>query len=154
MLIRCYLQPSLAEALCLCNFVSISTDRTVCDVRVWERSCLSPHGALRAYTVFLTAEPRRGSSRVLSSSVTVSDAHRWCNFFSIRDRPHLPEVRIRGVLSCHRMSHYVLIRCFLQPSLAEALCWRDIFSISTDRTSPRCESTICTISGWRTACLP
>ena len=23
--------------------------------------CLSPHGALRAYTVFLTAEPRRGS---------------------------------------------------------------------------------------------
>ena len=98
-LIRCYLQPSLAEALCLCNFVSISTDRTVCDVRVWERSCLSPHGALRAYTVFLTAEPRRGSSRVLSSSVTVSDAHRWCNFFSIRDRPHLPEVRIRGVMS-------------------------------------------------------
>ena len=34
---------------------------------------LSPHGALRAYTVFLTAEPRRGSSLVLSSLVTVSD---------------------------------------------------------------------------------
>ncbi|MCI5784157.1 MAG: hypothetical protein MR030_07295, partial [Bacteroidales bacterium] len=37
-----------------------------------KRTCLSPHGALRAYTVFLTAEPRRGSSLVLSSSVTVS----------------------------------------------------------------------------------
>ena len=32
---------------------------------------LSPHGALRAYTVFLTAEPRRGSFLVLSYSVTV-----------------------------------------------------------------------------------
>ena len=26
----------------------------------------------------------------------------------------------RGVV-CHRMAHYVLIRCFLQPSLSEAL---------------------------------
>ena len=34
---------------------------------------LSPHGALRAYTVFPTAEPRRGSSRVLSSLVTFFD---------------------------------------------------------------------------------
>ena len=32
------------------------------------------------------------------------------------------------------MSHFVLIRGFLQPSLAEALCWRDFFSIITDRT--------------------
>ena len=29
-------------------------------------------------------------------------------------RPHLPEVRIRGVMPCHRMAHCVLIRCFLQ----------------------------------------
>ena len=56
---------------------------------------LSPHGALRAYTVLLTAEPRRGSSLVLSLSATY--------------RPHLPEVRMcvgglrlspHGALTC------------------------------------------------------
>ena len=30
---------------------------------------------------------------------------------------------------CHRMAHYVLIRCFLQPSLTEAPRWRNFFSI-------------------------
>ena len=35
----------------------------------WGGAILSPHDALRAYTVLLTAEPRRGSSRVLSSLV-------------------------------------------------------------------------------------
>ena len=34
-----------------------------------------------------------------------------------------------GWLSCHRMAHYVLIRCFLQLSLAEALCLCNFFSI-------------------------
>ena len=28
------------------------------EVRAWRKSILPPHGALRAYTVFLTAEPR------------------------------------------------------------------------------------------------
>ena len=36
------------------------TDRTLFEVQVME-DILSPHGALRAYMVFLTAEPRRGS---------------------------------------------------------------------------------------------
>ena len=44
-------------------------------------------------------------------------------------RPHLPEVRIRGVMPCHRMAHCVLIRCFLLPSLSEALCLCNFFSI-------------------------
>ena len=43
------------------------------------------------------------------------------------------------VIFCHRMAHFVLIRCYLQPSLAEALCIYNFFTISTDRTSPRCE---------------
>ena len=58
-LIRCFLQPSLAEALCIYNFFTISTDST--SPRCEWGDILSPHGALRAYTVLLTAEPRRGS---------------------------------------------------------------------------------------------
>ena len=34
-----------------------------------------------------------------------------------------------GRLSCHRMAHYVLIRCFLQLSHSEALRWCNFFSI-------------------------
>ena len=39
---------------------------------------LSPHGALRAYTVLLTAEPRRGSTLVSSSLVTISGCRTMC----------------------------------------------------------------------------
>ena len=58
-LIRCFLQPSLAEALNRCNFFSIRLNLPLRGAKLEGR--LSPHGALRAYTVFLTAEPRRGS---------------------------------------------------------------------------------------------
>ena len=59
-LIRCYLQPSLSEAPRCRTFFSTGTDCTspMCE---WGGAILSPHGALRAYTVFLTAEPLRGS---------------------------------------------------------------------------------------------
>ena len=59
------------------------TDRTSPRCEWGRGDILSPHVALRAYTVLLTAEPRRGSTLVLSSSVTVSDVPRWCNFFRI-----------------------------------------------------------------------
>ena len=79
------------------------TDRTSQRCEWGRGDILSPHGALRAYTVFLTAEPRRGSSRVLSSSVTVADVSRWRNIFSIMNRSHLPEVRVGSgdVMSPH-----------------------------------------------------
>ena len=38
------------------------------------------------------------------------------------------------VVFCHRMAHCVLIRCFPQPSLAEALCLYNFFCVKTDRT--------------------
>ena len=88
------------------------TDRTSPRCEWGRGDILSPHVALRAYTVLLTAEPRRGSSRVLSSSVTVADVPRWRNTFSIMNGPHLSEVRVGRVISCHRMSHCVLIRCY------------------------------------------
>lgn len=43
-------------------------------------------------------------------------------------------------VSYHHMAHCVLIRCLLQPSLAEALCRRTLSAIFTDRTPPGCES--------------
>ena len=60
------------------------------EVRVGGVGIVSPHGALRAYTVFLTAEPRRGSSPGVI-------------FVIIRYGAHLPEVRVgRGdILSPH-----------------------------------------------------
>ena len=111
-LIRCYLQPSLAEALCIFNFFSIRYRPHDLRRANWKRIRLSPHGALtclygvtysrasprlfpwyylrllhtdrasprcecvwegfvchrmahlRAYTVLLTAEPRRGSLHI------------------------------------------------------------------------------------------
>ena len=42
-------------------------------------------------------------------------------------------------LSCHRMAHFVLIRCYLQSSLSEASRCRTFFSTGTVRTSPMCE---------------
>ena len=64
------------------------------------------------------------------------------------------EVRIRMVMSYHRMAHYVLIRCFLQPSLAEALCIYTSLVSGIDRTSPTCECGVgyC-VTAWRTSCL-
>ena len=164
---------------------------------------LSPHGALRAYTVLLTAEPRRGSSLVLSLSATygphLPEVRVWSGGYPVtawrtsclygvtysRASPRLflgaifvcyirtappprcesvgwlrlsphgaltclygvtysraspmlfpwcylrllhtdrtsPRCECRRWLSCHRMAHFVLIRCYLQPSLAEALPW-------------------------------
>ena len=43
--------------------------------------------------------------------------------FSIFTDRTVSDVRVEWVISCHRMAHCVLIRCFLQPSLAEALPW-------------------------------
>ncbi|MCI5783390.1 MAG: hypothetical protein MR030_03340 [Bacteroidales bacterium] len=44
-----------------CNFFSIINRQHGLRRASGEGDVLSPHGALRAYTVFLTAEPRRGS---------------------------------------------------------------------------------------------
>ncbi len=43
-------------------------------------------------------------------------------------------------LSCHRMAHFVLIRCYLQSSLSESPRCRTFFSTGTVRTSLTCES--------------
>ncbi len=117
----------------------------------WGGAILSPHGALRAYTVLLTAEPRRGSpmSHLLQCrhGLHISDvrvgrgylvtAWRTTCLYGVtysRASPRLPDVAPSSVpartahlrcasgegLSCHRMAHYVLIRCYLQPSLSEA----------------------------------
>ena len=95
----------------------------------WGVDILSPHGALRAYTVFLTAEPRRGSSLMLSSSVTETDRT-------------VSDVRVGRVISCHRMAHCVLIRCFLQPCISDAPRWRYLHLLNPlpqSARSPRCE---------------
>ena len=78
---------------------------------------------------------------MLSSSVTETDRT-------------VSDVRVGRVIFCHRMVHFVLIRGFLQPSLAEALCWRDFFSIITDRTlfEVRVGSGY-PVTAWRTSCL-
>ena len=93
-----------------------------------EGDILSPHVALRAYTVFLTD---RASPRLfvyVTSSVPdtvrlfrlvwlvrqvrlVFKAPRWRTFFSIGHGPHLPEVRAGRVISWHRMAYYVLVQC-------------------------------------------
>ena len=47
-------------------------------MRVGEDGLVSPHGALRAYTVLLTAEPRRGSPMAhLLQHRTMSDSSDW-----------------------------------------------------------------------------
>ena len=74
---------------------------------------------------------------------------------SISDRPHLPEVRVGSVISCHRMAHYVLIRCFLQLSHSEALCECNFFSIR-DRpylSGVRVMEGGSPVTAWRTTCL-
>ena len=72
-----------------------------------EVAILSPHGALRAYTVLLTAEPLRGSSLVLSLSATY--------------RPHLPEVRM--CVGGLRLSPHGALTC--------------LYGVSYSRASPR-----------------
>ena len=54
------------------------TDRTSGRCEWGVEGILSPHGALRAYTVFLATEPRRGSTRVLFSSVIFSGWRTAC----------------------------------------------------------------------------
>ena len=117
----------------------------------WGRmAIMSPHGALRAYTVLLTAEPLRGSPMTYlfqyRYSLHISDvrvgrgylvtAWRTSCLYGVshsRASPRLPDVapssvpvqsahlrRASGEVFCHRMAHFVLIRCYLQPSLSEA----------------------------------
>ena len=107
-LIRCFLQPSLAEALCLCNFFSIRDRSHFYEVRSKRNTCLSPHGALRAYTVFLTdrASPR------LSAYVTFS--------VSGIDRTS-PMCEARGILAYHRMAHFVLTLSYIQMKVSDFL---------------------------------
>ena len=87
-LIRCYLQPSLSEAPRCRTFFSTGTDCTspMCE---WGGAILSPHGALRAYTVFLTAEPLRGSP--------------IAHLIQSRYGPHISDVRVGkgAILSPH-----------------------------------------------------
>ena len=66
---------------------------------------LSPHGALRAYTVLLTAEPLRGSP--------------MSHLLQYRYSLHISDVRVGRGLSCHRMAHFVLIRCFPQQYVSD-----------------------------------
>ena len=42
-------------------------------IHLKQKILMSPHGALRAYTVLLTAEPRRGSTLVSPSLVAIID---------------------------------------------------------------------------------
>ena len=86
---------------------------------------MSPHSALRAYTVFPTA------------------VHLRCTLMShllqYRYSLHISDVRVGRGLSCHRMAHFVLIRSFPQSSLSEAPRCRTFFSTGTVCTSPMCE---------------
>ena len=68
-LIRCFLQLSLAEALCECNFFSIRDRQNLSEVRIERNTCPSPHGA-SLIRCFL--------------QLSLAEALRWCNFFSIR----------------------------------------------------------------------
>ena len=48
------------------------------------------------------------------------------HYISVGYRPRtLRGAEVWGGFICHRMAHYVLIRCFLQLSLAEAPRWRN-----------------------------
>ena len=50
-------------------------------MRLGEDGIVSPHGALRAYTVLLTAEPRRGSPMAhLLQHRTLSDSSDWSDW--------------------------------------------------------------------------
>ena len=101
---------------------------------------MSPHGALRAYTVFPTVEPLRGSP--------------MSHLLQYRYSLHISDVRVGRGLSCHRMAHCVLIRCYLQPSLSEAPRCRTFFSTGTVCTSPTCEwGGGYRVTAWRTSCL-
>ena len=102
------------------------------EVRVGSGDILSPHGALRAYTVFLTAEPRRGSTLVLSSLVIVADVPRWRNIFSIRNRPHLPEVRVGvvGIVSPHVALRAYTVLLTAEPRRGSTLVSSSLVTVS------------------------
>ena len=77
------------------------------------------------------------------------------NFLCIKHGPHaLRGASGGGWLSCHRMAHYVLIRCFWQLSLAEALCLCNFFSVRDRPHALRGASDGgYSITAWRTTCL-
>ena len=131
-LIRCFLQPSLAEALPWCYLCLLHTDRTSPEVRMCGWLRLSPHGAL---TCLYGVTYSRASPMLFP----------WCYLRLLHPDRTSPRCECRRWLSCHRMAHFVLIRCYLQPSLAEALPWCYLCLLHTDRTSPRCE---CVLEGF------
>ena len=101
---------SLGEAFSGLDFIRNFHRPHLSEVRSESGTCLSPHGALRAYTVLLTAEPRRGSLPAeLHQYRTLSDSSDWSD---LSDRSDSSLRLYFGVTS----------------------------SVSgTDRTSPRCE---------------
>ena len=123
-LIRCFPQLSLAEAPQWRNFFGIRYGPHLPEVRVmkgdyrvtaWRTTCL--------YGVSHSRASPRLPDGVTSSVSTQTARSARCEWGS-------------GAV-CHRMAHFVLIRCYLQPSLAEAPRWRNFFGISADRASPR-----------------
>ena len=85
-------------------------------VTAWRTSCL--YGV-----TYSRASPRLPD--VAPSSVPIQFAHLRC-------------ASGEG-LSCHRMAHFVLIRCFPQPCISDAPRCRTFFSTDTVCTSPMCE---------------
>ena len=125
-LIRCYLQPSLSEALPWCYLCLLHTDRTSprCEC-VLEGFVCHRMAHLRAYTVFLTAEPRRGS--FLMEYI--------CHYHG----PNLSEVRVCGrtpsVTAWRTSCLYGVSHSRTSPMYFR---WRHLRLLHTDRTSPRC----------------
>ena len=103
-LIRCFPQPCISDAPRCRTFFSTDTVCTspMCE---WGGAIMSPHGALRAYTVLLTVEPLRGSP--------------MSHLLQYRYSLHISDVRVGRGLSCHRMAHFVLIRCFPQQYVSD-----------------------------------
>ena len=89
----------------------LHTDRTLSEVRVeWWLSC-HRMAHWRAYTVLLTAEPLRGSFLGTIFVCYIQTAHS-------------PRCEWSGGYPVTAWRTDVLIRCYLQPSLSEALPWR------------------------------
>ena len=69
---------------------------------------------------------------------------------------HSPRCEWGGRLSCHRMAHCVLIRCFPQPSRASPRLFAYVtFLVSAQTAPPRGASgeRNFLVTAWRTACL-
>ena len=103
---------------------------------------LSPHGAP---TCLYGVSDSRASPRLYLGAIFV------CYIRTARS----PRCEWRRWLSCHRMAHCVLIRCYLQPSLSEALPWCYLCLLHTDSTLS--EVRVCgrtpSVTAWRTTCL-